>query len=401
MAKSIDIVHILISQGRFEQAEKKLREILSTDVHHAEAHGLLGLTLMSGNKTRQEEAKRELETALSIRPDEPYFMYLLANWHLKQDNYKAAEEHIRQSVRLNPFDADYFYTLAVIQIGKDEWEEALETLDYALAIDAEHVNSLNLRARCLVRLGRKEEAFTHFEASFSKDPNNSDTHANQGWAKLEAGNYNEALEHFKEALKIQPTNNYAKTGLVEALKAQHLIYGWFLKWNYWLVTMSEKAKWGLFIGLIVVVNVFRPLLPLYLLLIVFTWFSDVIFNSLLRLNSYGKYALSKNQVVASNYFLLLITGAIGFGIAMLLSPQYLYLLLAAACLGLLFPVVTTFSIEHDQSRKKSGWYALVMLAVAIGMISLEIVEPNGGMGLLNIFVFGIAAYTWFVQFLPR
>ncbi|MDB5311521.1 MAG: tetratricopeptide repeat protein [Gemmataceae bacterium] len=45
-----------------------------------------------------------------------------------------------------------------------------------------------------------------------------------GWALLHARQPAEALTHFREALRLDPTNEWARDGLIEALKARYWVY---------------------------------------------------------------------------------------------------------------------------------------------------------------------------------
>ena len=49
--------------------------------------------------------------------------------------------------------------------------------------------------------GRRAEAGQTLQSTLARTPEDSLTHANQGWALLEARDYPKAMEHFKEALR--------------------------------------------------------------------------------------------------------------------------------------------------------------------------------------------------------
>ena len=76
------------------------------------------------------------------------------------------------------------------------------------------------------------------------------THANQGWALLHRGNYQRALEHFREALRIDPELDWARAGIVEALKAHHFIYRQMLRFFLWIGRQARVAQWVIILGIL-------------------------------------------------------------------------------------------------------------------------------------------------------
>ena len=167
----------------------------------------------------------------------------------------------------------------------------------------------------LVKLGRRQEAGHTIEAALARDPDNAVTHANQGWTLLEANDPAKALEHFREALRIDPTSEWARLGIVEALKARHFVYRTMLKYFLWMAKLSGKMQWGVVIGGYVLFQMLRgwananpefapfvwPCWAYTSPLCYLTWIAMPLFNLLLRLNKFGRLALSDEQIRASNW----------------------------------------------------------------------------------------------------
>ena len=184
-----------------------------------------------------------------------------------------------------------------------------------LQMDSEHVGCTNLRAMALVKLGRRQEAGATIDAALARNPENSMTHANQGWTLLESRDHKKALEHFRESLRLDPENEWARQGIVESLKAKHLIYSWMLRYFLWMSKLSPRAQWGVILGAYfgnrILSGLSRsnpelapwilPVKILYLIFVILTWTAHPLFNLLLRLNRFGRFALSREQVVASNW----------------------------------------------------------------------------------------------------
>ncbi|MGB0840222.1 MAG: tetratricopeptide repeat protein [Chitinophagales bacterium] len=396
MSNNLERVYILIQQKRYELAEKELRNVLAQAPEDPEALSLMALCYLQ--MKRIPEGIEMAQKAIAAEPSQSYNYYILSSAYAETGDFKQAEELIRQAIALNPYEADYFQNLALLHFNKRDWEKALETVEHALQINAEHVGSLNLRARILLKMDRNEEAANSFNTSFSRDPYNAHTHANQGWAKIENGQYEEALQHFSEALRINPNLEYAKTGIVEAMKAKNPIYAMFLKFNVALGKMSGQAQMGLIIGLVVVANIIPILLPIYLVFVLFSWFSSEVFDSLLRLNTYGRNALSEQQITTSNFLLLLVgIGAFGF-VSYYLLHIPIGFSLGWVSLGLLFPVIGTLRMYLPSAKRKSSYYMYGTIFLGVVALFLEATTGNP-MPYLNYFTYAVVGYTWVAQFL--
>ncbi len=388
--------HLLIEQGKYDLAEKELKNALGQDINNSDAHALLALCYVRQKK--MDAALEEAKTAVGLDPNEDFCHYILAVIYLEEDLTEEAEKTILEAIRLNPYNPEYFNTLGIIYFNRRKLEQALAYFEQALALDAENVEANNMRARVLVTLGRKEEAANSFQAAFNRNPENAYTHANQGWAQLELGNYKESLEHFRQALRLDPTMDYAKSGMVEALKAKHWIYRAFLKFMFWTGSMSSNMRWGLVIGLVLVANVFPIVLPIYLTLVFFTWFSTTIFDTLLRFNQYGKHALSEEQIKTSNYF----AGCLALGALVLIGGAVMgdvsIMIAGGIVLGMLFPISKTFVLANKQGRKKSMRYMTIVGIVGLVALGFQFLAPEFDF-FLNAYALGIVGYTWYVNFL--
>jgi tetratricopeptide (TPR) repeat protein len=371
MNPNLERAQLLFQQSRYDLAEAELRQALASEPHDAYAHGLLGLCL--AEQEQFQEATAETEQAIHLTPDFSFAHYAHARVLSDRNRFSEALTAIEEAIRLDPEDADYHSLLAGIHFQESRWRDALNASDQGLQFDPEHVGCTNLRAMAMVKLGRKAEAGATIDAALSRNPDNALTHANQGWTLLEKGEPKKALEHFREALRLDPENEWARHGIVESLKARNIIYAVMLKYFLWMSRFSRGAQWGIVLGgyfgnqLLGGLARSNPdlapwILPVRILYIVFalmTWMAYPFFNLLLRLNRFGRYALSREQTVASNWFgLCLLLALIGLGSCLVLgfnSPG----IIAALVFGLLLiPVAAVY-------RCPSGWPRNVMAGLTI------------------------------------
>jgi tetratricopeptide (TPR) repeat protein len=327
---------------------------------------MLGLAL--SQQERFDEAEREIGEALKIDPGYPFIHYARAIVLDDRRRYPEAENAVQEAISMEPEDADFYALLAQVRLNLRNWHGALEAAERGLQIDPEHVGCTNLRAMALVKLGRKEEAGLTIDVALAKDPENSVTHANQGWALLHAGEHKKALEHFRESLRLDPGNEWARQGIIEALKAQNIIYAGMLKYFLWMSRLSEKLQWVVVIGAVFGMRVLRataeanpaikpfvfPIQVLYMVFVFLTWTADPLFNLLLRLNRFGRMVLNRNEILASNWvggFVALALLCVGAALA-----GYKDFWLGAAVFGFtVLPLAAIFKCAP-------GWPANVMRA---------------------------------------
>jgi len=409
---------LLFQQGRHEQAEQELRQALASEPHEPYAHALLALCL--AQRKQWNEATTEAQQAIHLAPDFAFAHYTLASVLHDRNRFDEALVAIREALRLEPEQADFCALLSQIHLDLRQWPAALEAAERGLQFEPDHVACTNLRAIALIRLGRKAEATATIDAALAREPDNSVTHANQGWAYLEQGNTQKALEHFREALRLDPTNEWARQGIIEALKARNAIYALLLRYFFWMARLSGRAQWGVILaayfgnrllGALAQKNPdwapwILPARVLYLAFALLTWIADPMFNLLLRLNKFGRLALSHEQVVASNWVgacvglaLLALAGCFAAGFN---SP----FVLGAALFGLLVvPMAGTFKCPEGWPRRLMAAYTAVMgvagvAALALGLLAAgaprgEAAAERGLMPLcMGLFLLGAIGAPW-------
>jgi len=395
-------VQLLMQQNRLPQAADELRRQLRLDPHEPVAHALLAICLLE-DEQRLPQAQEEAELAIHLAPEYDFAFYALALAQHRQHRSKEALAAINQALALDPADASYYHVLGQLRLESGQWQAALQAARTGLGFDSEHAGLHGLEARALARQGRRDEASQAARAALGHGAESSDIQAQAGWVALETNRPHEALENFREALRLDPTSDYARAGLVEALKARYWVYRTFMRFMYWVSSLSAGLRRGLLVGAYVVARFVPVLLPFYLVFAYMSWFKDALFNSLLRVNRYGRYALSAAQTQHSNHFLALLGVAAGAGLGALLTHGDVpgLVTLAFVALGLLFPLVGTERLTaRPKQQQYSRWAGWALAAVGVLCISLDMLGMNGqGTGqLFMVFLYGTVAYTWVFAF---
>ncbi|MCX6952288.1 MAG: tetratricopeptide repeat protein [Verrucomicrobia bacterium] len=305
---------LLMAQSRPADAERELMAALATQPDDPAALALLALS--RSEQRKGPEALAAAESAIGLAPDEAYFHYVHAVTLHRLDRDDDARRAVGEALRLNPADEDLFSLLASIELARRNWPAALEAAEQALTLNPEHVNAANLRAMALVRLGRKEEATATVDFALHRAPENGFSHANQGWNCLHRNDPKKAQEHFREALRLEPDLEYARSGMLEALKARNPVYRGMLAYFLWMGALSTRLQWAFILGIFFGGRIIRgvaerqpqlgwvlwPLLGLFYAFVYLSWTAGPMFNLLLRFDRFGRHVLSRDQRIASNWF---------------------------------------------------------------------------------------------------
>ena len=392
MSTHIERARLLIQQSRYELATKELQKALAADPDDPIAHALMAVCLAEQKKF--DQAYGEARQAATLAPELPYAQYVLAYVRYRQDLLPEAEQAINNAIQLDPWDADHFALLAQIKFQQRKWQDALEAAERGLEIEAEHLACANLRAMALNRLGRQAEAGRALEDALAQDPENALTHANQGWTALQRGEAHKALEHFRESLRLDPTNDWARSGMIEALKARYFVYRLMLKYHFFMSRLSGRAQWFVLIGLYFVAKIVPFLFIPYLIFVFLSWTSDPLSNLMLRLNRYGRLLLTKEEIMASNLVGGLLLTAVASVIIAALTWKPPAIIAAVGCMMMTIPVAGSFNIEKPKPRRAMFIYTGVMGVLLVVGFLLSLIGSDLYLGLIPFFVLGFMLFSW-------
>ncbi len=335
-------------------------------------HATLAVAMLGQDKT--QGALEEVRTAITHGPDVGFchYVHAVVLRHLKR--YTEALDSIGEAIRLTPGDADYWALLAGLHTAQEKWTDALQAADMGLQFDPSHEGCVNLRAMALVRLNRRDEAGQAVEGALQRDPDSAISHANMGWTLLHQNNPAKAMEHFREALRLEPTMEWARRGVVEALKARNFIYRAFLVYMLWLSRLDARVRWGVVIGLVVLMQVISRvptqgalavgamvLMLAYFAFVLTLWTAEPLFNLLLRLDRTGRLVLSKEERQDTNWIALALVLIIGLTASAIWQGHYAqtvyYLMLGV-------PTGVALSVSREGRRVLAGGITVGLFAVA-------------------------------------
>jgi tetratricopeptide (TPR) repeat protein len=400
----------LVTLQRYKDAETELRSVLSSQPDNTEALALISICFSQQGKP--DEATRAIQNAIGKEPDNDYLLYLQALFYFNDDKLKEAEKFIRNAISYDPHNADYFGLLSAINLKQKEWKQALENANRGLEADPDNLQSLNSRSSALYKLDKKDDAYATIQEALNQDPENAHTHTNLGWSLLEMGQHKKSLEHFREALKINPGYEFAKAGMVEALKARYLFYRIFLKYAFWINNFKGKAQWaiilGLYFGFKFLNNLsenneelavfLNPVIYLYFAFAISTWIITPLSNLLLRLNVYGRYALTEHEIKASSLVGIALLIGVGGFCSYLFNDNFFYLIIGVFGIGMMIPLGSM--LTPDKQKQKNILIGYTVFLALAGLATIFMHASTGEVPIFfPIFTFGVVIYQWVANWL--
>jgi tetratricopeptide (TPR) repeat protein len=405
MSLSRERAFVLFDQRRYTLAERELRSSLTQQPDDPVGHALLAVCLNEQQKL--DEAEAEARLAIAHGPALGVTHYAHASVLYERNRYPEAEAAVLEAIRHEPSEAMHFALLAAIRYDRRQWQAALDAADQGLALDPDHAGCLNVRSMALGQLGRRREADAALQGALAKDPENARTHATRGWGLLHQGQPDRALEHFREAVRINPELDWAREGVVEALKARHVVYRTLLRYFTWMSTLSDRAQWAVIIGGYLIYQGVRsvardnpalqpflvPVIVAYLVFALLTWIGPAVFDTALRLNRFGRLALSAEQRLQSNLMSATLIVAVGAGVLWLATGSETAGIAALCALLFTMPLAATFRCQLGWPRRVMAIYTTILAVLAAAAIGL-------GQGFL-VYVLGAILSQWVGNWLVK
>lgn len=396
--------------GDWRRVVPAAREALAGNPEDPMLHALLALGL--SHLEQGAEAVAAGRRAVALAPEMSFAHYAHGWALLEHSEIAAAERAAREALRLDP-GADEHSLLAQVHIRQRRWQDALDVAERGLSVEPENAACANLRAIALSGLGRTAEAVSGVHEALSADPDDAYAHANRGWLMLREAKPQEAQESFSAALRLDPTMDWARVGMIEAMKARNSAYRLMLGYSLWSASLSNRGQWLLIFGLAFGFRFIRglvkekpelsilvwPLVGAYVLFIFGTWIADPLSNLFLRLHPAGRLALNRSETIASNVVGGCVATAL-LGVVMIgLTGSLFWVSLTAVSAMMLIPIggaIKALGTRAWQPLKFAafGFTALGMAAVASSLASTNLMAV-----MLLVFVVGVFVYGWVANYL--
>jgi len=183
-------------------AQKALRMVERELATGAEKHFNRSFALLQANKTN--EARKELEAALALKPDYADALGNLGVIFQRQGRAVEAERLFRRAIAADPRNLQHHLNLGLTLTGQKRFTEASHALKQALDLDPNHPAALTAMGMVMIRLRQLDDALGLFRKVVSLQPRSADAHLNLGIALADLGRQAEALQSFDEAVRLAP-----------------------------------------------------------------------------------------------------------------------------------------------------------------------------------------------------
>jgi tetratricopeptide (TPR) repeat protein len=386
MIPHFERAQVLINQGNYELAERELRQVLAAQPDYASAHALLAICF--SNKGRHAEANQSIQQAIALSPDFAGFHYIYAGILYNQQKLAEAKTSISEALRLNPEDADYYARLANIEYDQGKYTKSLKSAEQGLSLDAESVSCMNWRLLALMQLGQLSLAATEIELALSIEPENPYSHAINGWIALHQNRIPGAMHSFLEAMRLDPTYEWARQGLVEALKARNGFYRMILQFDLWRSRLGQGERAGLMVLLLI-----PQVRVLFLFMLLLIGLSRPLFTILLWLDPYGRLTLSPQEITRSKFLSVVLLALIPSVCIALITQQigWVFMFLALSMIACCTVELRNESSDREQKFKLGG---LILVGLVLMFLAIAFMSPNADLqAVLAYTAFGLISIT--------
>ena len=182
----------------WRDGEALFRHSLEVTENNYFAHNNLGAALV--DKGQAEEAIRQFQEAIRLRPDEANAHHNLGNALLKQGQTDAAISQFQLAARLKPESATIHYNLGIALGNQGQTDAAISQLQEAIRLKPAYPEALGTLAGAFDGQGKYAEAIRLYQAALKSKPNQEEVLNNLAW--LLATCPDAAFRNGREAVRL-------------------------------------------------------------------------------------------------------------------------------------------------------------------------------------------------------
>lgn len=200
--------------GDCKKAAEMLENVHSREPDSAEVLGWLALARLDGNEF--ERARHAAQMALSINPEQPQALLVMAMGSANALAVKEAEGYSRKLLSVQPDNGAAWSALGRTLLVAGRLDEADEALEKAVHFMPEHVGTWHLLGWCELAQDRLDAAYETFQKAAEIDRNFGETYGAMAVVEILQRKGDCGDNNMKVARRLDP-NGYA-LALANALK---------------------------------------------------------------------------------------------------------------------------------------------------------------------------------------
>jgi tetratricopeptide (TPR) repeat protein len=155
-------------------------------------------------------AEDHLKKAISMQPDNEWFLDELYDVYYQQDDINNAIKTIKQLVKYHP---DYKEDLAALYVREEKYKQALELLDELDAQIGISESRDAMRNDIYSITGNADDRIENLEQRIANNPNNEDNHLKLIYRYSQTGDRKNAYKAARNLLKVKPDSKFVHLAL--------------------------------------------------------------------------------------------------------------------------------------------------------------------------------------------
>jgi Flp pilus assembly protein TadD len=195
----IDQAVVAAQSGKWPEAEKILRHLLTVDPDHAEALHMMGMAL--GSTGRAPEGVAMLKRATELKPAEALYWNNLAACHIGAEDPRAAIEAARKAVTLEPGYVGAWSRLGDALVEAKDFVEACNAYERVQALVGREFENLKRIANCQMNMGKLDAAEISLKHAQEMSRDDPEILANLGSVLVARSRYAEAVTALEKAVE--------------------------------------------------------------------------------------------------------------------------------------------------------------------------------------------------------
>jgi tetratricopeptide (TPR) repeat protein len=193
---------------------------------------------------KHDEAKRDVEKAMRLRPDVPGVILMKSRLAAQAGRYGEAIGDVQLLLRSDPKNTEYRLQLALYLQADKRPRRAIEVLNTLIEDETKDADLYRTRGDVLLSVNKHSEAIKDYEAALKIDPDDTGVLNNLAWvlATSETESVRDADRSIKLGLKACELTKYEKPHILSTLASGYAEKGdWenAVKWSTKAVELGE------------------------------------------------------------------------------------------------------------------------------------------------------------------
>ncbi|MEK3885802.1 tetratricopeptide repeat protein [Paenibacillus sp. PL2-23] len=270
--ETTDVRYARISQlmqwNRHKEAMEEAMALLREEPEDANAYAVLGQICLRLDK--RDEALHWSQESLRRDPENSLAWFVRTAAYYESENWRALDEALDNAQRIDPYEPHYFFLRANACNRRTNYTEAKEMLHAGLKLSPHNALFLATLSYTEALLGNMAESRHYAKEALRQDVEHDHVYLYLGWAAEWRNDYDEQLLMLKNAIRLDPENEQIRDAYLEALQKSYKLYRILLAPTNLLKRMK---RWQIVLAWIVAVLLFRPLIFVFLIVYVMTYWA--------------------------------------------------------------------------------------------------------------------------------